>query len=800
MTTYTNNDTILDSVKAVTSVTIISSCVTIRGNGPGDYAFILAKDTLENCLFQQGSKLQTIQQYAFYQCSKLKSIDLSVCTELTTLESYAFNTCKSLETVKFPASLQTINARCFTASGLTAVFVPANVRTIGSYCFDACTKLASFEFEENSLIESITDHIVGKTLITSFFIPEFLKTISGSTFEGMHCMTSITIHPNNQYMIKEGDAIFSADRTTICIFPNGISGSYSIPEGITEMASFSFAYSSLTNITFPSTLTTISSYSLTSSAIIELLPPSSCKTIAGYSCASCASLTTVILQEGLMTIQMSAFSRCKNLKLVILPSTLESLGGGVFAGCPEDINITFDQESDLEFDLEKYWITNKLHTYIVQCIGTGSEYIIPKTYQKLLANSFEGLETLISISFEEGSSLTTIESMAFQKCSNLISFSFPPSLITISRYAFYGCSSLKSISLASSPKLITISEYCFALCYSIDSVTLPIKRYSSVAGEVTLGPYAFFNCYSMKTIDFGDSVSVIKDSCFTNCSSITSIVIPSCCSSIGNNAFQNCTNLQSCDLSACSEVNEISTYLFHNCSKLNNIQFPPNVEQIGSYSFSNTAFSKVTIPEKVKTIQRYAFQNCINLITFDIPYGSVLETLEIGVFSGCSQFKEIKNSSPFLTIWNMALFNAAKTDLIILPPASGIKYFSFPENVITVRSSALEQVTSLEVVFIPYSVKTIEEAAFMSCIHLRYINLPASIESIGKNAFSNCYNLQCGLSIENRDLSFLEKLVNTAQLPSRCLKTCPKECKETIIPNKKFSHSIVYVFVFLTRS
>ncbi len=44
--------------------------------------------------------------------------------------------------------------------------------------------------------------------------------------------------------------------------------------------------------------------------------------------ANCASLDTVIVNEGVSTIEESAFSLCNSLKFVRLPSTLQSIGGG----------------------------------------------------------------------------------------------------------------------------------------------------------------------------------------------------------------------------------------------------------------------------------------------------------------------------------------------------------------------------------------------------------------------------------------------------------------------------------------
>ena len=262
MTQYSEDGTILDTVGAVSSVVIRQSCTTIRGNGEGDYAFLLAKDTLETCTFEEGSQLQDIQQYSFYECQRLQTIDLSICYSLKTIGAYAFFGCSSLALIQLPESLQQIDERCFSQSGLKSITIPPNVKTIGQYCFAYCYSLTSFQFEKNSLIESITNHILINTKITSFYIPEFLQPFTGSTFQNTPSIITIDIHGSNKYMCKTDNAILTNNKTSIVLFPNAITGSYKISEEVTSISNSAFMFSKLTSITYPSSLTLIDAYSL----------------------------------------------------------------------------------------------------------------------------------------------------------------------------------------------------------------------------------------------------------------------------------------------------------------------------------------------------------------------------------------------------------------------------------------------------------------------------------------------------------------------------------------------------------
>ena len=64
---------------------------------------------------------------------------------LQTIESYAFDDCSSLASVTFPAGLQTIGIRAFRECiSLASVVFPDGLQTIGNSAFSGCTSLIIF--------------------------------------------------------------------------------------------------------------------------------------------------------------------------------------------------------------------------------------------------------------------------------------------------------------------------------------------------------------------------------------------------------------------------------------------------------------------------------------------------------------------------------------------------------------------------------------------------------------------------------------------------------------------------------
>ena len=794
---YTNGDTVLSNVpKGLTTILVKSSCLYFRSeNSFRDYAFINAKDSIESCYFEANSKLKNISSYSFYQCSKLSLIDLSNCNSLTEIGDYAFYQCTSLKTIEFPNSLIYIRQYSFDSSGLEKVLIPENVLEIGVRAFQYCKSLTTFEYAENAQITSITHHIlVGCTKLTNLHIPRYLNTFYGNTFQGCDSLESFTIDENNGYFTLYDRGIFNLNKTEFYAFPPNIEGTYEIPDSVMILKTTAFVSSKLSYIVFPNKLHTIDSFCFYLSHIRELNLPSSLRLISASAFQDCQYLTKVVFPEGIETIAEEVFKDCTNLKTVVFPSTLKSLGGGVFTNCPLD-NISFSNSSNLQFDKDNYWITDKSQTSFSQCLGEEESYIIPGSFEIIGVSAFYEKTKLTKIQFDDGSKLKTIGANAFSLCSNLQVFNFPTSLETIGKNAFRNCTSLQKADFSNHFNLTLIDESAFENCISMISILFPEQTETS-SNLISIGKRAFYNSSHVQTLALGDCIKEIGESCFQYCSAIEIIEIPKTCQTIDQSAFSNCESLKECRFSEKSPIEELSSFLFNNCYQLSEIKFPPQLTVIGSYSLANTSITNFTVPSSVKKLAYASLQNCQKLTTLTINSDSVLETIEGDVFVGCTQFAEITESCDNFKLWNKALFNNNMTELIILPPASQVIYFSFPETLEKICSSSFQNVQSLEVVFIPTSVATIGSSAFRNCRKLRYINIPDSVKTIGNNAFEGCKSLQCGLSIGNRTEENTKLLLETAKLPSVCLSECRNTCNNFnihIIPRiLLFSISLIF--------
>ena len=123
--------------------------------------------------------------------------------------------------------------------------------------------------------------------------------------------------------------------------PRSLSGHVDIPSTVvyngetytvTGIGLFSFSSSGITSMTLPPTIDHIGSTAFGNSTLEEINLPSSLKHIEMFAFSSCKNLKSIVLPEGLLTLGDMAFMYDSSIEEINLPSTLTSLGGDCFTG------------------------------------------------------------------------------------------------------------------------------------------------------------------------------------------------------------------------------------------------------------------------------------------------------------------------------------------------------------------------------------------------------------------------------------------------------------------------------------
>ena len=150
-----------------------------------------------------------------------------------------------------------------------------------------------------------------------------------------------------------------------------------------------------------------------------------------------------------------------------------------------------------------------------------------------------------------------------------------------------------------------------------------------------------------------------------------------------------------------------------------------DIVSIGDNAFEATSVRKVTIPEGVRTIKNYVFNNCQSLKEIILP--ETLTWIGKNAFYNCVALELDELPSALTNIGNYAFYSCRKISLTVLPDS--INYIG------SYAFNGCSQITSI--VF-PSSITQISEYSF-GHTGLKIINIPNNVTFVGQYAFDGTF-------------------------------------------------------------
>ncbi len=369
----------------------------------------------------------------FENCTSLSEITLP--DSLVSIED-AFSGCTALKSVVVPEKVTNIGSTFYGCSGLENVVLPSNIKIIGDYAFSECKSLKEIEipdgvtdigcsaFEncislENIEIPSTVDMIEygafrGCTKLERIVLPDAIALIDEDTFSDCSSLKEVIL-PSKLETI--GKSAFAN-----CIVLSDIS----FPDSLTEIAYNAFENVPMFN---PENITEdyyVSGWlvKIAETENEEYLIPSTVKIMQGA--FSDCGITTVRFENGIPTIPPYMFADNKDLKHVILPVSITTIGEGAFLDCTSLETVEFMEEYELQVETGEYI------------------KVLPK--------------------------LERVGEYAFNGCSMLSGFVFNESMREIGYFAFCGCTGLKTLYIPSGMRVI--GEGAFKNCSGLETVII----------------------------------------------------------------------------------------------------------------------------------------------------------------------------------------------------------------------------------------------------------------------------------------------------------------------------------------
>ena len=347
----------------------------------------------------------------------------------------------------------------------------------------------------------------------------------------------------------------------------------------------------------------------------------------------CNTLTSISIPNSVTRIGFAAFFH-SGLVSIEIPSSVISIGIDAF-DCYNLAAISVDS-SNPKYDSRDNCnaiIETESNTLISGCKNT----IIPDSVTSIGDAAFHWHNGLTSI--EIPNSITSIGDRAFEACYSLTSIEIPSSITSIGECAFGGCRRVESIVVDPGNRNYDSRNDCNAIIETNSNSLVAGCKNSIVPDSVlSIGDYAFCNCYFLASISIPDSVKSFGDYAFYGCHSLTSFIIPDSVTSIGTFAFYECTALTSIRIP--ESVKNLGDLVFGNCSSLSSVEIPNSITSLGYAVFRGcTNLSSITIPESMTSIGQNAFSDCSSLTSIVIP--ASVASIGYQAFSNCSNLTSI---------------------------------------------------------------------------------------------------------------------------------------------------------------
>ena len=430
------------------------------------------------------------------------------------------------------------------------------------------------------------------------------------------------------------------------------------------------------------------------------------------------------IPDSVTTIGNEAFYHCSALESVefdVRKSKLESIGDEAFADCPELKNLV---------------IPNSVKTLGANWLGSVKGYI---AYPEDLAGSIPASAVANAVSFEYKVDGNDVVLTGVKNPGETVTV--PDFITVIGNKAFFNCSNIQSINIHKNVK--SIGNNAFQNCAALSNM-----NFETGSKLNSIGDAAFFNCTALTRIDIPENVTKIGTFAFID-SGLKSINISKSVTDIGEGTFNGCTALSDVTFEAGSKLSNIGEGTFYGCTALTRIDIPENLKKIGVGAFSGSGLKSITIPKNVVSIENLAFSDCKSLLNVDFEDGSVLDTIGEEAFKSCVKLTAIEIPDSVDTI-----------DIYAFDSCESLEAVKLPENA-DLGKGAFSGCSSIKSIAIPSGILSIEDYLFRNCTSLRSIELHPDIAYVGEYSFDGCTALE-SIFIPSDVVPAANAVINTA--------------------------------------
>ena len=325
----------------------------------------------------------------------------------------------------------------------------------------------------------------------------------------------------------------------------------------------------------------------------------------------------------------------------------------------------------------------------------------------------------------------------------------------------YGSGAITEKSYPYTAKRLEIEEGVTSVCSSAFSYSFTQLDTVVFASSVdSVGEYTFHSCTALKYCDLGEGVKYIGRGVFFGCNALTKVKWSDRLETIAGTIFHN-FDAQGNDKSillrdtlyipATFKSNkQIGWWSFPNLDAVvwnakhptdptrdwdspldigsgyglsfKQILFGDSVEYIPNYLCHEYNGDSIILPEGVKEIGKYAFQECKKMTYVSLP--TTLQKIGSGAFESCVLLEKVELPENLTEIGANVFYNCSK-----------LANIRIPEQVTFIGENAFSKITGQDSLYIPDKVVAVGGNAFENWSGLEVISIGKNVTLIGDNAF-----------------------------------------------------------------
>lgn len=377
-------------------------------------------------------------------------------------------------------------------------------------------------------------------------------------------------------------------------------------------------------------------------------------------------VTGFVLPSKLESIGEGAFAGCTACRSFTIPASVVTLGGALFEGCSGELITECDIPNVAIVEGKAITASDKGHWLY------GSTFDSVVLRGKVGKGAFNGYG-LRSVTFDKG-------------------------VGTVSSNAFAGCTALESVYAASMADWCDINfgnGEANPLSGGTAALVVDNREVARVAiteGIKAIGPYAFYNYQMLENITLTGDVASIGTGAFAKCD-VDTITLGESIASIGSGAFRE---------SRCATL--VVEFTVND--------MPGDTTNTRNWFYGLSA-TKLVIGNRATAVGDLAFSNSSALRS--VVIGEGVEVIDNGAFAGCSNLESVALGEGVERIAEHAFYNCPKLSDI-----------NIPDSVTSIGDYTFQQCRSLQSIAIGEGVTYIGNYAFRECDALEAIHLSST--------------------------------------------------------------------------